>query len=78
MLHLNIRSIAKNLHHLRNYLKLLAHEFPIIGFTETWFNDSTVNLYKLERYKQVNNYRHTKKGGGVSLSVHKSICFKKG
>ena len=22
-----------------------------------------------------NNYRHTKKGGGVSLSVHKSICF---
>ena len=35
MLHLNVRSVAKNLAHLNNYLKLLNHEFPIIGLTET-------------------------------------------
>ena len=76
MLHLNIRSIAKNLHYLRNYLQLLAHEFPCIGLTETWFNEATVNTYKLEHYNQVNNFRHNKKGGGVSISIHKTICFK--
>ena len=76
LLHLNVRSIAKNLDHLRNYLKLLTHEFAIIGFTETWFNDVTVSRYKLENYNQVSNYRRTKKGGGVTLSIHKSITFK--
>ena len=76
LLHLNVRSIAKKLDHLRNYLKLLTHEFAIIGFTETWFNDVTVSRYKLENYNQVSNYRRTKKGGGVTLSIHKSITFK--
>ena len=43
---------------------------------QTWFNDVTVSRYKLENYNQVSNYRRTKKGGGVTLSIHKSITFK--
>ena len=76
MLHLNVRSIATNLHQLRNYLTLLNHNFSFVGLTETWFNESTVNRYKLEGYSQVNNYRPTKKGGGVTLCIHGSIRFK--
>ena len=31
MLHLNVRSIAKNLHQLRNYLTLLKHNCSFVG-----------------------------------------------
>jgi hypothetical protein len=44
-------------------------EFSIIGLTETWLNDSNVDLYSLLDYQHVYNYRHNRSGGGVSLFI---------
>ena len=37
LLHLNIRSVQKNLSNLANFMELLDKKFQVIGLTETWF-----------------------------------------
>ena len=48
--HVNIRSIRKNRSELESYLELLDHVFSIIGFTETWLNDSSCEIYGINGY----------------------------
>ena len=47
----------------------------MIGFSETWFSESTVDLYGCDGYTQVNVYRRSKRGGGVRLHIHKSVVY---
>ena len=77
LLHLNIRSAPKNLSSLHNYLIDVKNQFSIIGLTETWFNETTADLYGIHGYSGVHTYRSCKRGGGVSLFVNNNIPFEK-
>ena len=77
MLHFNIRSAPKNMVNFENFLYSLNTEFSLIGLTETWFNNVTADLYDMQRYSSVHNYRTGRTGGGVSIFVKSDISFHK-
>ena len=47
VIHLNIRSISRNLNAFETYLKNLAHKFTVLGLTETWLNNSNFKSFCL-------------------------------
>ena len=69
LIHLNIRSVPKNLSHFSNYCHGLPHTFSVIGLTETWLNERTRDLYGIDGYQHFSLVRDRKRGGGVSLFV---------
>ena len=74
MLHLNIRSLQKNLDSLFNLLMTLTIEFKVICITETWcsYNSMNYNLFELPRYKSIHQVRRTGKSGGIAVYLHES------
>ena len=75
LVHLNIRSAPKHLKQFELYLNSLCLKFNIIGLCETWFKQSSVDLYTLENYNHVYKYRHNRTGGGVSLFIKHFIDY---
>ena len=71
--HLNIRSLPKHAKELQSYLSNLNIEFTVIGLTETWLSQDTVDLYNLDGYQHFNLFRGSKRGGGVSLFIKENI-----
>ena len=69
ILHLNIRSIANKFDDFNAYLDSLAHEFSVIGLSETWLNCSNLNDFPLPNYHNIGVVRTTKQGGGVGLYI---------
>ena len=49
--------------------------FSFVGLTETWLSDSTANCYSIDNYENVNNFRHVRRGGGVSILVKNGIDY---
>ena len=78
VLHLNIRSINKNLENFKMLLSNLNCSFSIICFSETWLNDSNVDNsnYQLSNYVGVLQIRKHYKRGGISVYIHKNFEFK--
>ena len=77
ILHLNIRSIKKNFENFRLFLSTLDFSFSVLCFSETWLDDVSSNsLYELPNYISKHQIRDDRKGGGVSLYIHKSLSFK--
>ena len=74
--HLNIRSMKSNLSNFENYLQLLQNEFTVIGITETWLNNTTCQLYKMDNYNMIDNHRDDKMGGGVAILLNNDIAYK--
>ena len=77
MLHLNIRSLQKNLDSLLNLLMTLKFEFKAICITETWCSDNAMNhnLFELRQYKSIHQVRRAGKGGGMAVFLHESLIF---
>ena len=75
IIHFNIRSIQKNLQEFDNFLHNLNHSFSVIGFSETWLNQSNSSLYNLNGYNGTHACRNSKKGGGVSIFVKENLDF---
>ena len=75
-IHFNLRSAPKNLCHVEDYLDCLNFSFPFVAASETWLNDSNVDLYELRGYQQENNYRKNRRGGGVSIFIKEGIEYK--
>ena len=79
ILHVNIRSIKKNISNFQLFLSQIKHEFSIICLTETWCcdqsfrNDSNLQLLN---YKSIHLGRQNKRGGGVCIFIHQKILFK--
>ena len=65
LFHINIRSMPKNIDKLSNFLNLLNTQFTFIAITETWFNDTTSDIYSLDGYCQESVFRSNRRGGGV-------------
>ena len=75
--HTNIRSMKQNLSAFENYMQLLDHQFTVIGFTETWLQDDSHDLYGLKGYHFIGNHRVNKTGGGVAICLKNHIDYTK-
>lgn len=76
VLHLNIRSIPKNLSRFEQFTKNLDLNFTVMGFSETWLNESNVTCYSIPGYVHYYLHRSTRRGGGVSLFINDNIHVK--
>ena len=77
LLHLNIRSVPKNLTNLLCYLENIELNFDIIGISENWLDNYNKDLYYIEGFDHINNVRSNKTGGGVSIFIASHINYKK-
>lgn len=75
--HMNIRSLPKNYDLLTHHLSCLKHEFTVIALSETWLSNDVESLYDLPNYTAVHYNRESRRGGGVSLFVHRDSHFRK-
>ena len=73
VLHLNIRSLNKNFESFAELYKLLSFKFSIICFSETWSNDENLSKNSL----LLNENKKYRRGGGVAIFVHESLCYTK-
>ena len=62
LVHVNIRSMPKNLSNFLTYCQNLQFKFSVIGFSETWLTDSNSSLFGIDGYQQYNLMREKKKG----------------
>ena len=76
VLHLNIRSIKRNFENFKLFLNLINFTFSVICLSETQWNDlATIEkfLFELPNCNSTQEARDDRKGGGVSLCIHKSL-----
>ena len=73
LIHLNARSIPKNLCAFEQYLQGIGFRFTVIGISETWLTESNANCYGLNGYQHVYLCRKSKRGGGVSLFINENF-----
>ena len=72
--HMNCRSIGKNIDSINSLLDVLNVKFSAIGVTETWLrpNDSLCNI---DGYNFKGNCREGKRGGGVGIFIRNDFDF---
>ena len=78
MLHLNIRSLNKNIDDFREFLASFKGSFSVIVLTESWCDETANNnsLLILQNYNSVHQTRKNKKGGRTCIYIHKRVDFK--
>ena len=60
-----------NLSNFENYLEGLSFRFSVPGFSETWLNDTSANIYNLTGFNHVSNRRR----GGVPSFIKTHIKY---
>ncbi|CAH3192226.1 unnamed protein product, partial [Porites evermanni] len=73
LLHLNIRSLQRNLNGLSILLTCLNIKFSLIGVPETWLNDYSIDL---DGFSFIYKHRPYRTGGGVGLYISDNLDFK--
>ena len=71
-IHINIRSVNRNLDEFILFTNRLDMQFSIIVLTETWLN-SEMRWTDIPGYKSYHTVRSGKRGGGVSVLVRSDI-----
>ena len=77
-LHLNIRSIKKNFENFKLFLNSINFGFSEICLSETCWDDlATIekSLLELPNYNSTHQPKGDRKGGGVSIYIHKTLDF---
>jgi hypothetical protein len=75
-LHLNIRSIPKNLDTFITTLHSINMEMDVIAFTETWLKASNADCYGMNGYTHEYITREGRPGGGISIFVNETWIYK--
>jgi hypothetical protein len=75
LLHVNARSLSKNLDNLIVYLSGLKHKFSVLAISETWATADNKFLKKIPGYNCVMKNRVGCRGGGVALYVINTLSF---
>ena len=75
VLHVNIRSAPKNLTNYMAYISNLKHNITVIAMSETWLKDMNVDIYSIDGYSHVYDYRYDWAGGGVSSFMKEGIEY---
>ena len=75
IIHINIRSLARNGDKLVSYLNTLRYKFPVICCSETWLNSIRFIDNMFPDYNQYHSMRPVNKpyGGGTSIFIHKNV-----
>ena len=73
VMHLNARSLPKNLDQLNLMLGSLKKSFAVIGISETWLTEWTAQLVNIKGYSFISNHRKSKTGGGVGIYLHNDL-----
>ena len=79
ILHLNIRSLNKNMENFKIFLSKFSHEFDVICLTETWCKENEISQFHLPNFKAIHQFRNSGKenGGGICILVNNRLtCFK--
>ena len=76
IMHLNARSLLKNLDQLNVILKNLNRTFSVLGVSETWLTESTSDLVNIAGYNFVSSHRKSKAGSGVGIYLQNDIEYK--
>jgi hypothetical protein len=74
-MHLNIRSLTRNIENLSDYLLCPAHTFSIIGLSETWLNENSC-LTQIPGYNLISQNRIGKSGAGVACYLDNKYHYK--
>ena len=69
MMHLNIRSIPKNLSKYSAYMENIDLRFSILGFTETFLTEDNKLCYELDGFKHISLPKSKEIGHGISIYV---------
>ena len=78
-LHLNIRSMNKNLEGFSEFYSKLNYLFSVICFSETWASKENINknsTFKLKNYNVIHQVTNSCKRGGLFIFIHESLCYK--
>lgn len=72
-----------NINHLTNKLsevELRIASYPgiihVVAISESWLTPNNCSTYQIRNYQAFHNVRQGKESGGISIFVHKSLCFK--
>ena len=76
LLHLNIRSIPKNLDNFIATMHTSNMNLDIIGFSETWLSEANADCYGIMGFNHEFSTRDGKTGGGVSIYIKESWIYK--
>ena len=80
IIHLNIRSLHKNIDKLKDFLNDIKGKFSVIVLSETWIDDDKADLnslFHIPNYSFIHEKRKTNhKGGGLGIYVHKTLDYK--
>ena len=76
MLHLNARSLSKNLDQLSIYLGTLNYIFHVIAVSETWATEINSYFLQITGYNCLMKCRAERRGGGVALYIHDSLIYR--
>ena len=76
LLHINARSLQKNVSSITQYIDILQKSFTVIGISETWLNDMHDPLIQIPNYAIEGTYRQGKRGGGVALYIREDLVYK--
>ena len=68
IMHINARSLLKNLDKLKRIMMNMQTPPSVIGVTETWLNDATSALVNIIGYNFISNHRISKSVGGVGIN----------
>ena len=79
-MHLNIRSLHKNIDKLKDFRNDIKGKFRVIVLSETWTDDDKADLnslFHIPNYSFIHEKRKTNhKGGGLGIYVHKTLNYK--
>ena len=73
VMHVNARSLKKNLCNLESLLNNIPGPVSAIAVTETWLTEHTKDVIFIPNYNFFSNCRSNKNGGGVGIFVHSSL-----
>ena len=80
IIHLNIRSLHKNIDKLKDFLNDIKGKFSVIVLSETWIYDDKADLnslFYIPNYSFIHEKRKTNhKGGGLEIYIHKTLDYK--
>ena len=73
LIHINIRSLARNNDSFTASLETLNLNFDIIAVTETWLRDPSQDVY-FSSYNSCHSVRNERIGGGTAIYMKNHLC----
>ena len=67
IMHINSRSLPKNIDNITAFLNSLAAAPDILAVTETWLNNNNKHLFHISGYNSYHLVRNTRTHGGITL-----------